>query len=318
MQKRPNKRPIANTLWLTIADWMRTHSLPGLKKVPIYNLLRFIWAEVEDDALTTRANSMAFSFFLAMFPGMIFLITLLPYFPFGDDFISTLQGAIEAIMPGQSGRLVFQTLQELLLTKREGLLSVGFFLALWFSSNGMISMMYGLRKDNPELFKKHNFWQERLVAIQLTFLLTITLFASVVLVILGNILLNFAFTYIKADWLTKMSFFAFRWVVIVSLFYSGISLIYRYGSTIRKRIPFVNAGATLATILSISASWGFSFFVDNFSTYNKVYGSIGTIIAFLLWIQINCFILLIGFELNAGIATIRHLRNNQSPIHHKS
>lgn len=295
-----------------LLGWTKTHSLPGLKKIPLYNIVRFVGREIMDDALTARANSMAFSFFLALFPGMIFLITLLPYFPYGEDFFLTLQDSIQEMMPGQAGHFVFDTVQDLLQTKRENLLSFGFLLALWFSSNGMLSMMYGLHKDIPELFRKHSFWKERLVAIQLTFILTMTLFASVVLVILGNIILKFVFTYIKADMVTKMTFFAFRWIVILALFYSGISLIYRYGSTIRKRIPFINAGATLATILSIGASWGFSFYVDNFSTYNTVYGSIGTIIAFMLWIQINCFILLIGFELNAGIATIRSMRDKEA------
>lgn len=292
-----------------LVEWSKNHSLPGLKRIPLYNLIQFIFAELKKDALVTRANSMAFSFFLAIFPSIIFLITLLPYLPYGDDFFVTLHQSIREMIPGQGGNWVFETIQDLLKNERVNLLSIGFVLAVWFASNGMMSMMNGLRKEYGQVFAKHDFWQSRLIAIQLTFLLSLTLFASMVLVILGNTILAFVFQYIKADWLTKMTFFAFRWIVILLLFYSGISFIYRYGSTLRKRIPFINAGATLATILSIGASWGFSFYADNFAAYNTIYGSIGTIIAFMLWIQINCTILLIGFELNAGIAVIRSQRD---------
>jgi len=289
-------------------EWSQNHSLPGLKRIPIYNLIQFIISELKKEALITRANSMAFSFFLAVFPSLIFLITLLPYLPYGDDFFITLQQSISEMIPGTAGNWVFTTVEDLLKHQRANLLSAGFVLAIWFSSNGMMSMMNGLRKNYGEVFIKRGFWKSRLVAIQLTFLLSFTLFASMVLVILGNTILDFVFHYFKVGWLIKTSFFAFRWIVILLLFYTGISFIYRYGSTLRKRIPFVNAGATLATLLSIGASWGFSFYADNFGTYNTIYGSIGTIIAFMLWIQINCMVLLIGFELNAGIAVIRAQR----------
>jgi membrane protein len=88
-------------------------------------------------------------------------------------------------------------------------------------------------------------------------------------------------------------------------------MIYHYGSSTRRRIPFFNAGATLATFLSILTSWGFSFYVDNFGNYNALYGSIGTLVVLMLWIQLNCMILLIGFELNAGIAVLRDQRTER-------
>ena len=95
---------------------------------------------------------------------------------------------------------------------------------------------------------------------------------------------------------------------MVILFYTGFSTIYRYGAATRERIPFLNPGSLLATILSIAISWGFSFYVNNFGSYNKIYGSIGTLIVLMIWLQLNCMILLIGFEINAGIAVLRNLR----------
>ena len=285
--------------------WSKTHSLPGLKDIPVYHLVKFLYHEINNDELITRANSMAYSFFLAIFPGIIFMITLLPYMPYGDNFFVTLQESIVEVVPGEAGKWIFETVQDLLKNQRANLLSVGFLMTLWFSSNGMVSMMQGLSKNNPLLFRKRGFWEERITAFRLTFLMAFILFASVVMVIFGNILLRFLFQYIDADYLTKVVFWGFRWIVLLLLFYSGISFVYRYGVASHKKIHFINAGATVATVLSVGASWGFSFYADNFGTYNTVYGSIGTIIALLLWIQINCTILLIGFELNAGIAAIK-------------
>jgi len=96
--------------------------------------------------------------------------------------------------------------------------------------------------------------------------------------------------------------------VVLLLFYTTFSTIYRFGSSTWRPIPFFNPGALLATVLSIATSWGFSFYVDNFGSYNKLYGSIGTLIVLMIWIQLNCLILLLGFELNAGIAVLRDRR----------
>jgi membrane protein len=313
--------------WLTrhpltveVLEWSKTHSLPGLKRIPIYVLITFILEEVRRDAIVTRANSMAFSFFLAIFPSIIFLVTLLPYLPYGDNFFDTLQESIREVIPGESGIWVFQTIQDLLRTERRNLLSVGFLLALWFASNGMMSMMNGLRKSHQTVFVKRPGWHKRLIAIQLTFLLSLALFVSMVLVILGNTLLSIVYAKLDVGWFTIVVAFAFRWVVVVVLFYTSISLVYRYGAATRRPIPFFNSGATLATLLGIAVSWGFSFYADNIGQLNTVYGSIGTVIALMLWIQSNCLVLLIGFELNAGIAILRAERrlknereNNPTP-----
>lgn len=302
-------------LVLKVIAWTQNHSLPGLKRIPLYNLVMFIKDELKEDAIVTRANSMAFSFFLAIFPGLIMLISLLPYFPISMDFFGTLQKSIQQIMPGSAGDLIFKTVKDIATIPREGLLSFGFVLAIWFASNGMMSMMHGLEKDYPVTFKQRTGFRKRLISIQLTFLVTFVLVASMVLIILGDTILSFVFHYIKVDYLTEIAFSALRWLVVVLLFYTTFSTIYRFGSSTWHPIPFFNPGAMLAMVLSILISYGFSFYVDNFGSYNKLYGSIGTLIVLMIWIQLNCMILLIGFELNAGIAILRdRRRENQVEV----
>lgn len=308
-------------LWLRLVEWSKTHTLPGLKRIPLYSLVVFINKETRDDAITTRANSMAFSLFMAIFPSIIVLFTLLPYTPLyemkisvdgrEEQFEDVLHDNIKEVMPGEAGEMLFTTIKDIATKPKSGLLSFGFILALWFASNGMLSMIHGLEKDYKATFKRRTDFQKRLIALQLTFLVGVVLIASVVFVILGNTILYFVFQYVKVDFLTRMAFFALRWVVVVLLFFTLFSTIYRYGSSTRRKIPFFNSGAFLATFLSILSSWGFSFYVDNFGNYNALYGSIGTLVVLMIWIQLNCMILLIGFELNAGIVVLREQRRGK-------
>lgn len=291
-----------------MVEWAKTHSLPGLKRIPLYNLIIFIRRETQDDRILTRANSMAWDFFLAIFPSIIVLFTLLAYTPLYSTFDDVLREAIHEVMPGSAGNMIFKTIQDIATRQRGDLLSFGFFLAIWFASNGMLSMMEGFEKEHEHTFRRRSGFEKRLISIQLTFLIGLVLVGAVIFVILGNTILGFVFQYIKADLITRVSFFTFRWVVVIVLFYTGFSTIYRYGAATHVRISFFNPGALLATFLSIVISWGFSFYVDNFGSYNKVYGSIGTLIVLMIWLQLNCMILLIGFEVNAGIAVLRNLR----------
>lgn len=294
--------------WMRLLQWSKTHSLPGLKRIPLYNLVVFIRQETQDDAIVTRANSIAFDFFLAIFPSIIVLFTLLAYTPLYDIFDEVLNESITRVMPGSAGQMLFRTIEDIATRQRSGLLSFGFLLAIWFASNGLLSMMKGFEKDHHITFRQRTALEKRLIAIQLTFLIGSVLVGAVVFVILGNTILSFVFEFVHVDLVTKFVVFFFRWIVVILLFYTGFSTIYRFGVATRRRIPFFNPGALLATVLSIIISWGFSFYVDNFGSYNKIYGSIGTLIALMIWLQLNCMILLIGFEVNAGVAVLRDLR----------
>ncbi|MBK6931159.1 MAG: YihY/virulence factor BrkB family protein [Saprospirales bacterium] len=225
--------------WKWALAWSKKHSLPGLKRIPLYNLVVFIRRETQDDAILTRANSMAFDFFLSIFPSIIVLFTLLAYTPLYENFDDVLSAAIERIMPGSAGQILFKTIEDIATRQRSGLLSFGFLLAIWFASNGMLSMMNGFEKEHHLTFRQRGGLESRLIAIQLTFLIGLVLVGAVVFVILGNTILSFVFEYVKMDILTRFLVFFFRWIVVILLFYTGFSTIYRYGAATRKRIPFL-------------------------------------------------------------------------------
>lgn len=296
--------------------WSKRHSLPGFFDVPIYDSMVFLFNELRRYDLFTRANAVAYSFFLSLFPSIMALFTLLPllkryliqYLPNSENFDQQMEEAIRQIMPGVAGDRVFQFVYNIINEPRYGLLSFGFLLAIYFASNGMLALMQGFEKSYDRTFKKRGGLRKRLLAIILTFQLGILVIGSVILVILGNFIVDLITEFIKLDFLSIFLLNATRWLGILLLYYLGIAIIYRYGIPVHKKFHIFSPGATLATILCILLSLGFSYYVNQFNTYNELYGSIGTIIVLMVWIQLNSLILLIGFELNASIAVNRDLK----------
>ncbi len=251
---------------------------------------------------------MAFSFFLSLFPSLIVLFSLIPYFPIFENFHDTLYSEIKRIMPNEAGEAFFARVEEIATRQRGGLLSLSFFLTILFSSNGMLAMMRGFEKSYRKTFIKRKVWHKQLIAIELTALLGALLMAYAGLIIIGNYIRKVLLTYIEAGPVAKVAFSMFQWFSVLILIYMGTATLYKFGIATRRKLRFFSPGASLSTVLSILASLGFSFYVDNFGRYNELYGPIGAIIVLMLWIQINCFSLQIGFELNASIAVNRDLR----------
>ncbi len=296
--------------------WVKRKSLPGFKGVPIYDVMVFLINEVTRYDLFTRANSAAFSFFLSLFPSIMALFTLIPYLknyllnyiPQGENFDVILQTSIKRIMPGVAGDRLFDFIDDITSNPRVGLLSVGFLMAIVFASNGMLALMRGFEKSYQTTFLHRNFWKKRLVAIGLTFWIGLMLIGSVILIILGDSIIHWASEFRLINRMSATLLGIFRWFAILTLFYTSISFIYRFGPSTIKKFALWTPGTALATALCLLVSVLFSSYVNNFNTYNELYGSIGTIISIMLWIQLNCLFLFIGFELNASIAVNRDLK----------
>ncbi len=285
----------------------KRYSFPGFRGVPIYNVIDFIYQELQKENLTMRANAAAYNFFLSLFPTIIFFFTLLPLLPFTASYEEILENSMREFLPEDAHQYLFEIVHGILGIKREGLLSIGFFLALIFSSSGMLTLMDGFDKSYALTFKQRSWVRKRVISVVLTALLAGLMMASLVLIILGGQILGSLFDYFELGKYTTFSFLILRWVVVILLFYLVITTIYRYGPSLKRKIRFINPGATLATFLSIVSSLLFAYFVNNFGRYNELYGSIGALIVLLIWMQINAFILIAGFELNASIAVNKDL-----------
>jgi len=291
--------------------WSKRYSLPGFAGVPIYNIVVFVYNETLKDNITTRANSIAFSLFIALFPFIIFLFTLIPYLdvflPFMANPIEVLRDNLETILPSNANTYLLDIVEGVVMIQRDGLLSFGFALAIFFASSGVLTMMYGFDKTYKKTFKTRSYLKMRLVAFNLTLILGLLFIFSFVLLIAAPVIMGYLKERFELGPGLLLAIKLLRYFIGILLVYVSITLIYRYGPSMHRKIPFVNPGAILATILSIITSVGFSYFVNNFGRYNELYGSIGALIVLMLWLQFNAFVILIGYELDASIAVNRDL-----------
>jgi membrane protein len=305
---------IQNTPFLK--KWIRIGkkiTLPGFDKVPVYQVIQFLIKETNKDQIPTRARSMAYSFFLAFFPGIIFLLTLLPYIPL-DTFQAEFLRILNEVVPDQvANEFIASTVDDLLNKPRQGLLSLGAFLTLYFSIQGVVSMIMSFNKTYS-IYTQRNVFQLYWVALKLTFILFILFIISITLIIVGGYMINiFIDAFDIKNSLTVFSLNLLRYLIIVSLFFLSISFIYYYGPSTKKRFRFISPGSTFATIASILASIVFSEYVSSIDRYDNIYGIFGSIIIFLVWLYLNAFVILIGFELNASIYYNRAISDQEEP-----
>jgi membrane protein len=274
--------------------------LPGFDGMPLYDVANFFIKGIYQGYITTRASAVSFSFFLAIFPFLIFLFTIIPFIPI-ENFQTTLLMLIHDFMPKSAYETVRDTLEDIVTRPRGDLLSLGFIFALYFSTNGINSMMEAFN-NTYHTIETRSWFRQRMIATLLILILSFLLIIAIGLMTLGPTLLAL-FIPQKILESTFYSIFIYlgTWLIIIMTLFLGISFIYYLAPARRRDFRFISAGSTLATLLIIITTMGFNFYVDNFSKYNILYGSIGTLIAVLLWIYFNFLSLLVGFELNASI-----------------
>ena len=270
--------------------------LPGFDKLPIYYVAKFFITGLQKGLLATKASSMAFKFFMALFPTLIFLFSLIPYIPI-PNFRTELLDVLEDVLPRSGYEFVQDSVISLVTDPDGSLLSFGFIFAIYLATNGIDSML-GAFEDSYNTTFKRGIVRQKLTSISLLFILTFLLVITISALIVAEYLVD----YILADGgFAAISLSIGKWIIMGGLCFFGISSIYYLGGNRKSKWRFFSAGSTLATFLVVAVSVGFGFYVDNFANYNKIYGSIGTIIVVMLWIYFNSLVLLIGFELNASI-----------------
>jgi membrane protein len=280
----------------------KSTSLPGFEGVPIFDVVRFFIKQVQTIGMTERASSIAFNFVMAIPPAIIFLFTLIPYLPITQAFQLELYGLIKDVIPGErDNAILIGFLQDFINNPRNGLLSLGFVLSLYFSSNAMMGIMRSFDKNYVGFTKRKGF-HRRMVALKITGLLYLIVFSSLAILIARDVVLKWLG--IENEQLIAL-IMNLRWFVIVLLFFFCISFIYRHAPSVQKKWRLLNPGSVLATLLMLVMTIALSWWVSRFSNYNQLYGSIGTVLIIMVLIFINSLILLIGFELNVSIYSLQ-------------
>ena len=280
--------------------------LPGFEGVPLYDVIRFFYRQIKRVGLTERASAIAYNFIMAIPPSFLFLFTLIPSLPFipKKSLKIQLHTLIRDIVPAKGYNTnIINFVDSFIDGNKIGLLSFGLILALFFASNAMMGLMRSFNK-NYEGFEKRKGLQKRWVAIRLTVLIFGLVLGCLILLITQGAVLKWLGMGSKF-WI-EFIFYA-RWFFIIAVIFYSIAFIYKYAPAVEKRWKLTSPGTILATFLCIMASVGFSYFVNNFGKYNALYGSIGTVIVLMALIYINSLVLLIGFELNVSIKTLKSI-----------
>ncbi len=278
--------------------------LPGFKGVPLFEVLQYFFRQLKISNLTERASAIAFNFLMSIPPASLFLFTLIPNLPFVSkkNLKIQLHQIIDDVTPAKvHDHTLINFINSFIDGTKVGLISFGFILSLFFASNAIMGVMRSFAKDYVG-FEKRKGLQKRWTAIKLTCLLFTLILACILLLLTQSVVLERLG--IKNDFLKQLIVNG-RWIVIFCLLFYSFAFIYKYAPPTSKRWRLLTPGALLATILSITSTMGFSAFVNSFNRYNILYGSIGTIIVIMIMIFLNSLVVMIGFELNVSINSLK-------------
>lgn len=281
----------------------------------LYDVGRIFLEQMRKDELTEKAGAVAFSFTIAMFPLILFLLNIIPYIGwfFPNVTTSNILLFIEDTLPRSIYMEAESTIMDIVSKPRQSLLSLGFFLALFLSTNGVVSMMNAFNavyrtKEN------RNFWETRLIAVGIVMVLVLSICGAVLIMIGGSSIL-----YMISEWeivssnLYYYMLTFFRFVVLLSVFVFATAYIFRFAPAVHEKWRFFSVGSLVGGFLITLGFYLFTFYLNNFATYNKLYGSIGAMIAIMFWLFITSLIILVSFEINVSLdkaALRKHVSKN--------
>ncbi len=252
-----------------------------------------------------RATAVAYNFTLAVFPAILFLFTLIPYFPI-PNMESQIMNFMRDAIPYSLYEFAASTIYDIISRKQGGILSFGFVLALITATNGMGALMTAFNMAD-HTSENRGFLKTKGIALLLTILLSTVLLLAVLVIIVGGFVVDWLHDNVfLGDHFTIFLLDAFRYLIMFFAFTVAVAIIYHFAPKMRHGWRFFNLGAVTASLLIILATYGFSFYLSRFGSYNKLYGSIGTIIAMMIWFYLVALLLIFGFELNNSIWRAKH------------
>lgn len=287
--------------------WLRDHH-PFNSKTTWYEFLKKMTDKITGNDTSERAASVSYSLILAIFPTVIFLFTLIPYIPVPklDDQIMAF---FKRLLPGDTFSSVDTTIRDIISRPRSGILSFGFLLALYSATSGLVALMNAFNSSH-ESEDSRGFFKVRVTAVGLTLTLAFALILAIVVLIIGGVVSDYLLRFGILNNVVIINLLAIgRYLLVFAVFVGTVSVIYRFGPDVNMKWAFVTPGSILASVLIVLTTLGFSYYVSNFGSYNKVYGSIGTLIALMIWINLISLLLILGFEMNVALYNLEGDKN---------
>lgn len=290
-----DKIPILNK----IVDFTKLVKLPGFEGLSLYDLLELYIFGLVRGAFSYRAGSIAFSFFMALFPFALFLLNLIPYIPienFQQDFLKF----VEESVPPTTYDAIELILIDIMNNSYKSLLSSGVIMSILFMSNGMNALISGF-ESSYHIRVSRNFFRQYGIAIILSVLICVFIIISIATYLTVEVFMHVSETPLIAN--------IARYLFVVFMVLLMVSTLFKFSAKETKKMSFISFGSIMTTLLIVFTSYFFGIYVTNFAKYNELYGSIGTLLVMMIYIWINCMILLLGFDLNAAIYRLKQKKN---------
>ena len=288
----------------------------GSQSKNLYDVLRIFIQQLKKDDINERAGSMAFSYTIALFPLLLFLLNLVPYLQDFFPLVTTqnILSFVQGIMPWDVYLSIESTLLDIVSKPRQSLLSLGFFFALFASTQGVVSMMNSF--NSVYKTKENRGWlASRGIAVAIVVVLVVTILAASSVMIIGSFLITeLRETNLFSGGFMIFLFTTLKFFILLSVFFLTSAFIFRFAPAIHDKWHFFSTGAQLAGLLITLSFYGFIFYLENFASYNKLYGSIGTIIALMLWLYLTSVIVLVCFEVNVSFDLAEEKQRNRDNL----
>ncbi len=276
--------------------------LPGFDGLTLHEFNKIYFAGLVEGTFSPRATSIAYSFFVAIFPFLLFILNLIPYVPV-EGFQTRFLIFIEQHLPPQTADLFYPVIADIAINPRGGLLSFVFILSIFLAANG-VNAIFSAFEYSIHVKMNRGFFRQYAVAIAVSLCLALLLVITVVVILYGEYMISDlqgrAYLSDSVFWVS-----ALQLTVFVVLLYITIASLYYFGTREGRISRFFSLGAIITTLLFLLTTYLFGVYINNFSTYNELYGSLGALLIMLLYIWINSNLLLLGFELNITIQRLK-------------
>lgn len=303
MQTKRHSRSLLTRISISWARVTSSIVLPGLGGLTLHDLWVIYTGGIIHGTFSTRASSIAFSFFMALFPFLLFILNLIPYIHIIDDFQLQFLVFMDSLLPPTTSDFFNDVFYDIASTPRGGLLSITFVLSIFLMTNGVNSIFTGF-EHSYHTNTNRSILRQYLVALGVSLIMALLLLITVILAVY--------LTYVVDD-ISQLSILAERsispklvkYTAFILLIYIAVATLYYSGTREGRQARFFSVGAFFTTFWILLTTYLFGLYIENFGRYNELYGSIGALLVLMIYIWINANILLLGFELNASLIKMK-------------
>lgn len=291
-----------------IVTGMKKIILPGFEGLSLYDFWELYSIGIIKGTFSTRASAIAFSFFMALFPFFLFVLNLIPYVPL-DNFQTGFLNFIQGLLPAQTADFFEPILLDIAANPRGSLLSLTLIFSIFLMANGVNAIFTGFEYSYHTSINR-TIIRQYLVALGVSIVLALLLLITVVIILYYQ----FTIKELKSRgifnednmWISQLGSFVF----FIVLIYAVVATLYYFGTKEGRDYRFFSAGSVMTTLLYLLTTYLFGIYINNFSNYNQLYGSIGALLIMMVYIWINSNLLLLGFELNATLYNLKYKRES--------